>query len=285
MLNLGLQVSGEVGSGLLSWAAGVYDADGDYRVPPNSAFTDDLEYGGRLFLQPLIHAESTPLRGLGIGVGASYSDVASNSAALPGTLGGTLPGYVTAGQQQFFAYNPLYGLVVADGAHWRLSPEAYYYVGPFGLQGEFVSSDQSVLNNATLRRARLNQTGWQVTAQWVLTGEAASFGAVAPHHPFDPRAGQWGAWQLVARYSALDIDNNTFGSFANPATSARSAAAWSAGLNWWLNRNVRVLTSFSHTAFQGGGGVNLEDPTTLTPPATVTHQAENVLFTRVQLAF
>ena len=43
--------------------------------------------------------------------------------------------------------------------------------------------------------------------------------------------------------------------------------------------NIRVLTSDSHTTFNGGGGRGT------TPPATVTEQAENVFFTRVQLSF
>jgi hypothetical protein len=55
-------------------------------------------------------------------------------------------------------------------------------------------------------------------------------------------------------------------------------------LNWWLNANVRWMTSFSHTSFRGGGGVNDTIPGTMAPPATVTHQNEDVLFTRIQVA-
>jgi phosphate-selective porin OprO/OprP len=283
--NLGFQLWGELDEGVLDWVAGVYNADGDYRVAADNGFNNDMEFGGRLFLRPFKNATSNSLQGLGFGVGGSYGNVISNSAALPNTLGGTLPGYVTAGQQQFFAYNPVYGSVVADGTHWRLSPEACYYIGPFGVQGEYDISDQSVLNSSTMRRASLDNTAWQISGQWVLTGEKASFTGLTPAHPFDPHAGQWGALQLVARFSELNIDNAAFNSFSDPATSARSATAWSVGLNWWLNRNVRVLTSFSQTTFQGGGGVNAGIPSTLTAPATVSHQDESVLFTRIQIAF
>jgi len=89
----------------------------------------------------------------------------------------------------------------------------------------------------------------------------------------------------VARCSELDIDKKTFKGFSDPATSAQSAAAWSVGLNWWLNANVRWMVSFSHTTFVGGGGVNYLIPSTTAPPATVTHQDESVLFTRIQIAF
>jgi phosphate-selective porin OprO/OprP len=285
MRNLGFQLGGELDEGVLDWVAGVYNADGDYRVTGNNSFNNDLEFGGRLFLQPFKNANSDLLQGLGLGVGGSYGIAISNNAALPNTLGGTLPGYVTAGQEQFFAYNPLYGSVVADGDHWRLSPEACYYLGPFGVQGEYDISDQSVLNNLTLTRAALNNTAWQISGQWVLTGEKASFTGLTPAQPFAPRAGRWGALQLVARLSGLRIDKAAFNGFSDPTTSARSAAAWSVGLNWWLNRNVRVLTSFSHTTFQGGGEVNPYIPSTTTPPATITHQDENIVFSRIQVAF
>ena len=112
-----------------------------------------------------------------------------------------------------------------------------------------------------------------------MTGENATFAGVAPLHPFDPHNGQWGALQVVGRYEELNIDNAAFPVFANPATSASAAQAWSAGLNWFLNRNIRVNASFSHTTFTGGGGAGT------TAPAIITRQPENVFFTRIQLSF
>ncbi|HWD20157.1 MAG TPA: porin, partial [Verrucomicrobiae bacterium] len=78
-----------------------------------------------------------------------------------------------------------------------------------------------------------------------------------------------------ARYEDLSIDKATFKGFADAATSASEAKAWSVGLNWYLNRNVRVDASYSHTSFEGGLGAK----------ATVTKQPEEIFFTRVQLAF
>lgn len=285
--NLGFQMSGDIpmGPGIASWTAGIYNGVGDGVLPSNEVINNNLEFGGRLFLQPFKNDPASPLQGLGFGAGGSYSDVVSNAAVLPSTIGGTQPGYLTTGQQQFFAYNPLYGTVVANGAHWRFSPQGYYYIGPFGLEGEYVISDQSVLNNVTMRQAALNNSAWQISGEWMLTGEPASFNAITPAHSFDPHAGQWGAWQLVARYTQLNMDKNVFNGFSDGTTSAGDAYAWSAGINWWLNRNVRILTSFSQTTFQGGGGINLGVPSTQAPPATVAHQNEYVLFTRIQIAF
>jgi phosphate-selective porin OprO/OprP len=84
---------------------------------------------------------------------------------------------------------------------------------------------------------------------------------------------------LVGRYAELNVDSAAFPLYSDPTTSARSAAAWSVGINWYLNRNVMVKLDYSHTAFTGGGGAGT------TVPETVTRKPESVLFTRVQLAF
>ena len=283
--DIGVQLWGDVDEGRLSYAAGVFNQAGDNRNPGNNDFTDDKEFAGRLFTQPFKATGLSGLQGLGFGVGGSYARIKSNALGLPNTTGGTLPGYFTDGQQQFFAYNPVVGTVVANGAHWRVSPQGSYIYGPFGLQSEYVFSQQDVLNTTTQSRASLLNTGWSVSAQWVLTGEQASFSGIVPRHSFDWRSGGWGAWQLVARVGRLDVDKAAFPLFANPANSASSAASFAVGINWWLNKNVRLLSSFSHTAFKGGGAYNPLDPTTLVPPATVSRQDENAFFTRLQLNF
>lgn len=174
---------------------------------------------------------------------------------------------------------------MADGSHWRISPQGYYYVGPFGVLTEYIITEQDVLNTGSLRRAHLDHSAWQVSGQWGLTGEPASFEGIKPAKPFSPLSGGWGAWQLVARYSELNLDEQTFKGFSDALTSARGAQSWSVGLNWWLTQNVRVLTSFSATTFEGGGKVNVNDASTLSAPATVSHQTELLLCTRLQLAF
>jgi len=204
------------------------------------------------------------------------------------TTGGTLGGYATDGQQQFFAYNPTTGVVNANGEHWRLSPQGYYYYGPFGLFGEYVISNQRLSRTgaAPLSSVRLENTGWEITGSYLLTGETAAYkGGVNPTHPFSLSEGGWGAWQLVARYAELNVDEAAFPVFANPATSASGAQAWSFGLNWYLNRNITLKTSFSHTTFDfvSGGGTGTRAATTA--PGIVARQSENVVFTRVQLAF
>ena len=285
--DLGVQLHGEAFSGRVSYAAGLFNGSGDARNSSNLDTDDTKEFAGRIFFQPFKPSVDSFLQGLGFGLGGSYGSEHS-ATALPATTGGTLAGYATDGQQQFFAYNPATGTVTADGEHWRLSPQGYYYRGPFGLLGEYVISNQRVSRTgaAPLASARLENTGWQLTASWLLTGETAAYkGGVTPAKNFSLTDGGWGAWQLVARYAELHVDDAAFPTFANRATSATGAHAWSLGLNWYLNRNLLVKTSFSHTTFDfaPGGGAGASTATTV--PGTVTSHPENVLFTRVQLSF
>jgi phosphate-selective porin OprO and OprP len=124
-------------------------------------------------------------------------------------------------------------------------------------------------------KADLQNTAWEVSGGWVLTGEDASYTGVIPKRPFDPLKGDWGAFQVVGRYAELSVDPEAFPNFANPNNAASDAKSWAAGLNWYLNRNIRLNASYSYTRFTGGNG----------PGATVTAQPEKVFFTRVQLAF
>ena len=275
--DIGVQLWGEINGGVLTYAAGIFNGVGDSRNSSNSSFENNAEFAGRLFVQPFKNSDIAALQNFGFGVAGTTEHDAGTASALPSTTGGVLPGYTTDGQQQFFAYNPTTDVVLANGQHWRLSPQSYYYYGPFSLLGEYAISDQAVSKRAA--KADLQNTAWQISGGWVLTAENASFNGVTSLHPFNPHGGQWGAFQIVARYAELNIDDDAFPVFSNPDMSASAAKAWSAGLNWYLNRNIRFNTSYSHTTFTGGGGAGA------TAPATVTRQPEDVLFTRIQLAF
>ena len=265
--DIGAELHGDLFGGAASYAAGIFDGSPDYTTTTvNAAYDNDKAVEGRIFFKPWKNSDVAALRGLGFGAGGSFEvDRAFGTSST-----GLTPGCKTDGQQTFFAYT---NGVAANGQHWRVSPQACYYYGPFGLMGEYAISDQRVSNGAA--SAELQHTAWEVSGSWLLTGENAADNGVTPRHPFDPRNGRWGAWQLVARYAALEVDNAAFPIFANPATSASAAKAWSAGVNWYLNENIRVNLSYSRTTFDGGSGTG----------ATVTKQPENAIFTRVQLAF
>jgi phosphate-selective porin OprO/OprP len=266
----GVQLQGEVAEGVFSYAAGVFNGVQDGGSDDIEIADDDKDFAGRLFAHPFKNTSIAPLQGLGFGIAGTYGDQE-----------GALRNYVTPGQQRFFAYRTdATGTgpnVVADGTHWRFSPQAYWYYGPFGVLGEYVVSSQKVRQAGGGAGAgsfeSLEHDAWQVAASYMLTGEDNSFRGITPRRPFTLGGGGWGAWQVAARVSQLNLDDKTFPIYANPRTSASSALEFAGGINWYLNRNVSLYFDYEHTQFKGGEG------------SAVTAQDEDAILTRIQLAF
>lgn len=94
-------------------------------------------------------------------------------------------------------------------------------------------------------------SGWYVQGSWIFTGEqrrwsstTGGFGAVRPAKNFDLAKGDWGAWELAARYSLLDLnDNEGLVGLATPVDGVRGGeqTITTLGLNWFPNPVVRFL--------------------------------------------
>jgi phosphate-selective porin OprO/OprP len=139
------------------------------------------------------------------------------------------------------------------------------------------SQDVSRFAGAAYREDTMDNYAWQVAAYWFLTGEEESFKGFKPNRTFSLTDHTWGAWELVARYNVLNVDNAAFTggatSFADPDTQASEASAWTLGVNWYLNENVKWVLNYEQTSFDGGatGGADRVD--------------EKAFLTRMQLAF
>jgi len=284
--DLGIMMSGEMWpgeeavtqtlgwTGLANYELGFFNGTADGRSASNADFDDDKSVAGRLFFHPFLRSGAKPLRTLGVGISGSYGDM-RGSSGLPDDRG-----YGTEARQIFFEYlngdgtSPATANVIADGTQWRLGPQGYWYWGPFGLLGEYAVSSQRLERRAgETSSTHARHDAWSVSASWLLTGEDASFGRITPEKNFDPRIGNWGAWQAVVRYSYFDVDDDVFPEFSDPAESATRASAWALGLNWYLNRNIRAAFDFNHTEFKGGSS------------GSVAGQNEQAFLTRVQVAF
>jgi phosphate-selective porin OprO/OprP len=272
--DLGLQVSGDVGGGALAyqvaWQNGVVDSgssDGQGDVDNDGS----RDVAVRLFAQPLAGHPESWFQGLGVGIAATRGTTDGSPTRT------TLPTYRSPGQQSIFAYrggtNPTFAL----GERTRVSPQAYFYRGPFGLLAEYVQVRQDVARTVgTVQRAdRLTHDAWQVEATWFVTGEESGFRAASPRRAFG--SGGYGAVELVARVGELKLDPDAFvggaGSFADPASAVRRARAFGIGANWYLTPNLTAVLDYEQTAFDGGaaGGVDRKD--------------ERIVFGRFQTAF
>jgi phosphate-selective porin OprO/OprP len=207
----------------------------------DTATTDGKEFNGRLTIRPFASTQRRDTLG----------DFGVALAGARGQQVGALPSFRTTAQQTFFAYS---ADAAAAGARTHVSPSAFYYYRSLVVFGEYVRSAQRVGTRTIV--ATLAHTAWELTGSVVLTGERAAhrnigrLGAdVIPKHPFAPGQGTWGAIQLIARYSTLSVDPQTFtrGLALTGASQHARASAW--GVDWYLNEYVKYVFAFERTVF------------------------------------
>ena len=255
----------------LTYQLGVFNGSGDDGSPNNNAAdnNDNKEFVGRLFAHPFQHTSYSWLEGLGLGVAGSYSQVSSQVLKNQAT---------PIGRNTYLNYaNVITGASapVSNGDSYRFYPQAYWYSGSFGAMAEYVISSQhlsGINKTGVATNVQQNNTAWQVLGSYVLTGEDNSFGAIKPIRAFNPLDGKWGALQLAARWSQLDVDSDTF-VFVDPNKSANQARAWTVGANWYLNNNALIRTDYEQVSFDGGAKNGGNRP------------SEQVFATRFQLSF
>ena len=263
--DVGLQLSGELDSGLVAWQAGVFNGVPDLGNGDGDV-SDAKDVAARVFLQPF---KAGSLRGVGVGVAGS-TGLERGTTVAP-----QLATYRTGGQQTWFRYfsstaTPASN-AFADGRRSRLAPQAYFYTGPLGLHAEYIASWQAV-SRAGFTTVKLEHTAWQATGSFFLTGEKNSWRSATPRQPFDPKAGSFGAVEIAAQYSELSIDVATFPTFATPTSAPSKARAWAVGLNWYLAKGIKTVVDYERTSFTGGTPAGDRAP-------------ENFVVTRVQYSF
>ena len=119
-------------------------------------------------------------------------------------------------------------LVTADQIR-RTGLEGIWIRGPFSLQGEALQ--------ATVTRKGLPDytgSGQYAMASWVLTGESRPYaaGGVANIKP----ARDYGAVELLARYSRLDLDDG--------AVLGGREHNWTFGANWYLTSHFKFQANY-----------------------------------------
>jgi phosphate-selective porin OprO/OprP len=146
----------------------------------------------------------------------------------------------------------------------RSGLEAIAAYGPFKLQGEYIRTE---FEGDGFER---DMSAWYAGAMWNITGEkfAASYQSgvmsrLRPNQNFKTGADGWGAWQAGIRYSRFDASDFSAGNdpgtgvlLSNPAgtsdgllVATNEADAWTVGVNWILNPNIRLVANLTRTNY------------------------------------
>jgi len=262
----GVMVFGELFKGALEYSIGAFNGVLDGSSGDLDA-SDSKDITGRIFALPFVNQSSEALKGLGFGISGDIGNQ-DGSAAAP-----NLSSYRTSGQAVFFRYRSdatAAGTAIAAGQRVRISPQGYYYAGPFSLMAEYTISSQKMRRDTTA--ARIAHSAWQVTAAFSVTGDKNSFQGLTPKTVFDPAKGTWGAFEIAFRVHAVDLDDDAFPVFANPKSSATKATALVGGISWYLNKHAKFIVNYEQTSFDGGA-------------ATGDRPMEKVFMSRFQIGY
>jgi phosphate-selective porin OprO/OprP len=255
--SIGFQIAGDLWPHRIGYQVGVFNPVPDNSLSDTLA-SNSMNYVGRVFTTPFQPNENF-LSGLGFGIGVQGGSVD----------GVALPAYKTIGQNTFFTFA---SGVTSAGHRFTETPQAFYYLGPFGLLAEdAVTAEDFQKGNA---RRYVAFRSWQVQVSYILTGEKKSFGSPVPRRQFAPFQNGWGAWEVAFRTGDFSVDPGLFAAgFASPSTSPHFAREWVGGVNWYLNRILRISMDYGYTGFQGGAANSAD------------RAAERVILARFQINF
>ncbi len=257
--DVGFMLGGDLSASRVGYAVALVNGVPDF-TSIDVADHQGKEVDGRVFVRPFAASRKS---GQDLGFG-----FAGSRGTLTATTTSDLPLFKTEAQQSCFKYRSDGGAAFADGRHYRLSAQGYYYRGPFGLLAEQVFSSQRVRRAGLTGELRAN--AWQIAPSVVVTGERASYQDVMPAHPFEPGHGQWGAVAVKARYSQLVVADGIFPVFVSPVDSPRAIREWGAGATWYFNRSVKMMADYEHTRLEY---------------SDKTRKIEDAVLLRLQLAF
>ena len=139
---------------------------------------------------------------------------------------------------------------------------AYEYGPEFGirwrnflLQGEYIRIGVDRTNGGgAVRTPGLEFSGGYAEASWVITGEprkyvatAGAFGSPTPARPFSLKDGGYGAFELVGRYSNVNLDDKVSRGLSAASTGGVFGGkqnVYAVGVNWYPNNFLRFMLDY-----------------------------------------
>jgi phosphate-selective porin OprO/OprP len=197
-------------------------------------FADPLAVEGRVTISP-VHTET---RAVHVGAATNWLDVFA-----PDSVQFRQRPEARIGAQRYLDTGVIPG--AQDLIRYGLELGGVY--GPFWLQSEYLGTDVGRTAESSVWLQ-----GWHVDVGWVITGESRHYDWIngvfhnpRPFRDFSLGGDGWGALEVAARYSYLDLsDQNVDGG---------RETDWTAGVNWFLNRNFLFKFDYTKVARVRGG--------------------------------
>ena len=146
--------------------------------------------------------------------------------------------------------------------------EAAFQTGPFVVESEVFRYKIDRRITTVVVPANPHFSGWYVQGSWILTGEPRVYNPVdsrfdAPkiNYNFNPEVGAWGAFELAARYSMVDLNYREGNPGATPGLGAVRGGEQrigTIGVNWYLNPSMRIMLDYQRVKIDRLGATGLQ---------------------------
>ncbi|MDE1172415.1 MAG: porin [Parvibaculaceae bacterium] len=137
------------------------------------------------------------------------------------------------------AYNYTSGSTVVNAkSSTTFGPEFAAVWGPFNVDGEYTWDSVKRSNGGS----DVKQSGGYAEASWFVTGDAFRFYNVKTGL-FDRPKNAFNALQLVARYSYIDLSDNT-GNTTSAQWLRGKESNYTIGANFYFNPNIRLMVNY-----------------------------------------
>jgi phosphate-selective porin OprO/OprP len=144
----------------------------------------------------------------------------------------------------------LYPLAIIDNAKKAMLGvlEFRYVEGPFWMQSDyFYNKTQRDTADDLTFSAFYVEAGYFLTGHQTLFSPLAINGQVLPVPITNRKLGQWGAWEIQARYSQLDLRSKEFQGGATALGDGAEVTNYTLGLNWFLNQHIKIGINYVHS--------------------------------------
>ena len=152
-----------------------------------------------------------------------------------------------------------FGGTRTDGSDQAWGLEAAYMIGPFSVQGEYLTRTVDAMEGFE----DLEATGYNVQLAYTLTGESRSY--KLDGGKFDkikPENNQIGAWEVFYRFDDITVDETGVApsGYVGALDSAEAGAkTHTLGLNWYANESVKLSANYLKTSVDDVVNANGDD--------------------------
>ena len=227
--NTGIQINDQAFDQRATWAVGFFREMGD-EFGNTEGFSDTSAYQltGRLTGVPIYNEGGSQVLHLGVSYSHKYRDIG----------GGADLKWKARPESHLAPTVANSGNLDSDGAD-LLNIELAGVAGPLSLQAEYTNAWTNLGAAGTSR-----SWGAYFEASYFLTGEHRNYnrkkGAFARNRILKPLGEGWGAWQIAARFSRLELMNSV-------GVSAGNIRDITLGLNWYLFSNFRMMANYIYS--------------------------------------